>query len=164
MAVYTTLNFDDINRLVQRFSIGELIDFEGIATGMENTNYFVTTSFHHLATEQDDQVGKYVLTLFEELPESELPFHIELLQLLEQQQIPVAAPINDIHGYALQKIKTLPAVLCPRLTGQHPVDPSVEQCKIIGSTLAAIHQTCEKHSFKQLHTGIRGTQWLQESQ
>lgn len=162
MAVYTTLDWNEINALTQRFGIGELVHFEGIAAGMENSNYFVTTSSHHLASETGDRQGEYVLTLFEELPESHLPFHIKLLQQLQQQHIAVAAPINDYDGQALQHIKGLPAVLCPRLHGEHPQHPSIQQCRVIGEVLADIHNALKDFDCEAQHDGIRGNKWFAE--
>ena len=163
MAVYTTLAFEEINTALQRFGIGELLHFEGISAGMENSNYFVTTASHHLAGENGEHQGEYVLTLFEELPESHLPFHIDLLQTLQRHGIAVAAPINDYDGRALQTIKGKPAVLCPRLSGDHPSEPNVQQCRVLGQTLAQIHMCLKGFKDAEQHPGIRDTAWLQSS-
>ena len=163
MAVYTTLEWNDINTLIQACGIGDLVHCEGIAAGMENRNYFVTTSSHHLGSELEDRQGQYVLTLFEELPESQLPFHIKLLQQLQQEGIPIAAPINDYNGQALQHIKGLPAVLCPRLSGEHPQHPTIKQCQIIGSTLADIHNALQDFEAESEYSGIRDNAWLEKS-
>ena len=163
MAVYTSLDFDEINAAIKRFGIGEVVSFEGISAGMENSNYFVTTSSHHLLEEQGEKRGEYVLTLFEELPESQLPFHIQILQTLQASHIAVAAPINDFDGLALQHIKGKPAVLCPRLSGEHPVHTSIKQCEVLGQTLAKIHQCLESFPDAEQHAGIRDTPWLKNS-
>ena len=78
MAVYTTLEHEEIAELIEPFGIGELLSYEGINHGMENTNYFLITSSTHLGTEVSENIkGQYVLTIFEELPESHLPFHLK---------------------------------------------------------------------------------------
>ena len=45
-----------------------LVDFLPIATGIENTNYFVTT-----------EGGRFVLTLYERLPAEDLPFYLNFM-------------------------------------------------------------------------------------
>lgn len=160
MAVYTSLEIEDIQSLVSRFGIGDVIDYSGIAEGMENSNYFVNTSSHHLAIETGEKMGEYVLTLFEELPESHLPFHINVLQHLQHDGVAVAAPLEDYNGDALQQLKGKPAVLCPRLAGQHPNPPSIQQCQAIGDTLADIHTSLGGFENAQQHTGIRDNNWL----
>ena len=71
MAVYTEVSFDEANNLTQRLELGQLLSLEGCQGGVENTNYFVTT----------DQ-GEYVLTLFERLSFSQLPFYLGLMKHL----------------------------------------------------------------------------------
>jgi homoserine kinase type II len=43
MAVYTVLERKDIERFIAPFGIGPLVKFEGVASGIENTNHFITT-------------------------------------------------------------------------------------------------------------------------
>ena len=54
MSVYTSLNHQEVAEFIAQFDLGTFISHKGIAAGIENTNYFVTTS-----------TGEYVLTLFE---------------------------------------------------------------------------------------------------
>ena len=44
MAVFTTVARDALQRWLAAYDLGELLEFEGIPAGIENTNYFVTTA------------------------------------------------------------------------------------------------------------------------
>src|SRR5262245_10689583 len=63
MSVYTTVTAPELDSWLSRYAVGSLVEMQPIAAGIENTNYFVTTSR-----------GRYVLTLYERLPAEELPF------------------------------------------------------------------------------------------
>ena len=43
MAVFTKVSKEDIENFIKNYSIGNLISFEGIVEGIENTNYKITT-------------------------------------------------------------------------------------------------------------------------
>ncbi len=159
MAVYTTLEQEDIASLIKPFGIGDLVSYEGISEGMENTNYFITSSSTHLGNEVSrDTQGQYVLTIFEELPETHLPFHLQLLDTLAASGLPIGTALRDYNGNAIQHIKGKPALLCKRLNGKHIKSANIQQCKAVGQTLAKIHLAAAELDHD--YGGIRDVNWL----
>ena len=76
MAVFTALTRDEVVALLAGYSVGHLVDFEGIASGIENTNFFLTTSD-----------GRFVLTVFERLDVEHLPFYLGLMKHLTGKKL-----------------------------------------------------------------------------
>jgi homoserine kinase type II len=72
--------------------------FEGISDGIENTNYFVTTD-----------IGRFVLTLFEQHEFEELGYFLDVMDFFYQQQIPSAHPVADNEGAFLKTLCGRPA-------------------------------------------------------
>lgn len=147
MSVFTPVSRDELAHwLADGYSVGELIDFQGIASGVENTNYFVTTS-----------LGHYVLTLFEKLSRADLPFYLHLLAHLARHGIPCPAPVASRDDEYLGVLKGKPAVLVTRLPGE-PVDhPDNADCAAVGAMLAHLHIAGQ--SYGRRLANPRGLSW-----
>ena len=90
MAVFTEVSLADAQALVDRLGLGPVTALRGIASGIENTNYFVTT-----------ERGEWVLTLFERLTHAQLPFYLHLMKHLAQHGVPVPEPQAKAAGAAV---------------------------------------------------------------
>jgi homoserine kinase type II len=161
MAVYTALTRDDVEQFIRPFGIGPLIDFEGVAAGIENTNYFVDTDLSDLPNEFSTEItGHYVLTIFEQLNNQSLAFYVELTTQLNLRGHPVPCPLQDADGLAIKSIQGKPALLIPKIIGQHPTTPNETQCQAIGQAIGAIHNATL--ASKLTHQSNRNRQWLQQ--
>ncbi|MFW6322193.1 MAG: homoserine kinase [Guyparkeria sp.] len=129
MSVFTKVDTDQLTTFLTRFDCGELVEHRGIAAGIENTNYFVTTTG-----------GQYVLTLFENHGADELPFFLDLMAYLAEHDIPTAHPVATRDGAYLTELNGKPAALVQRLTGASLDHPDAAACAEIGRTLARFHR------------------------
>lgn len=157
MAVYTNINRTDLEDLLQDFQRGQLVDFQGIEGGIENTNYFVTL-LNEKGLEEE-----YVLTLFEELNQEEMPYFVELTTWLAERGCPVPFPFKDSNGIALKALHNRPALLQPRLSGNHVESLTAAHCHQIGAALGEFHQAGRDFYLqRQAHRGVFW--WRRESQ
>lgn len=146
MAVYTALSDSDLQGFLSRYRAGRLTEWVGIRDGVENSNFFVST----------DQ-GSYVLTLFEQHPEAELPYFLNLTAHLAEHGVPCAHPIPDIEGRYLQSLQGKPAALVERLPGRTLEDPDARHCAAVGRALGQMHVAGV--SFDQRRENERGRKW-----
>src|SRR5581483_10731574 len=128
MSVFTKVTRDELARWLRDYAIGSLVDLQGIASGVENTNYFVTTTH-----------GRYVLTLFERLSAAELPFYLNLMSHLSRHGIPCPAPIADRRNALLGTLAGKPATLVTCLPGGPVMSPQPRHCALVGAMLAGMH-------------------------
>ncbi|NVK43767.1 MAG: homoserine kinase [Oceanospirillaceae bacterium] len=159
MAVYTEVTAQDLNRLLADFDLGTLVTHKGIEGGIENTNYFVTLKA------PDGSEQQYVLTLFEEFTQDEMPFFVELTAWLAERGCPVPAPFKDRDGIALKQLNGRPALLLRRFDGHHVAQQELtpEHCAAIGKALAQLHRAgLDFYMKRQAHRGIFW--WRRESQ
>ncbi|MBB5214383.1 homoserine kinase [Parapusillimonas granuli] len=150
MAVFTPVSDDDARELLTRYSLGELVSLRGITAGIENTNYFLTTT-----------QGEYVLTLFEVLTYEQLPFYIELMYHLAQKGIPVPRPQTLCSGSRLTTMHGKPCAIVSRLSGGYEPAPSALHCALAGRTLAQAHLAGRDFSLAQ--PNLRGLGWWQQT-
>ncbi len=150
MSVFTRVTAEELSAWLKRYAIGTLVDLQGIAAGIENTNYFVTTSH-----------GRFVLTLFERLSAGELPFYLNLMAHLARHGIPCPAPIADRSDKYLGTLNAKPACFVTCLPGTPVSSPQPRHCEQVGATLADMHLAGTGYSGKLENP--RGPKWWREA-
>lgn len=128
MSVYTAIDTGQLETLLHDYHLGTLIQFRGIEAGIENTNYFVTTT-----------TGEYVLTLFEHVGVDDLQFDLQLMEHMATADIPCPLPLHRRDGELLSTIAGKPAALVSKLTGESPQHITTAHCEEIGHWLARLH-------------------------
>ena len=146
MAVFTDVTPAEASALTERLGAGALLRLQGIGAGIENSNFFVTTT-----------QGDWVLTLFERLTAAQLPFYLRLMQHLAQRGLPVPEPRADAAGQILHQVAGKPAALVNRLPGHHQLAPDLFHCEQVGAELVgddlavqqlrALRRVCEQPGF-----------------
>jgi homoserine kinase type II len=146
LSVYTTVSEAELRDWLRQYSVGALLECEPVAAGIENSNYFVTTT-----------QGRFVLTLFERLPAGELPFYLDLMGHLARHGIPCPAPIADLGDRTLQRLNGKPAALVTRLPGSSLEAPAADHCAELGALLGRMHLA--GRSFPAYLENPRGPKW-----
>lgn len=146
MSVYTRVEAAEVAAFLRDYAVGELLELQGIADGIENTNYFVTT-----------RGGRFVLTLFERHAEVELEYFLELMVTLADHGLACPRPIMADDGSYLRRLAQRPAALVERLAGKAVTAPSVAQCAAVGEALGRIHRI-GRHVHRR-RSNERGPAW-----
>jgi homoserine kinase type II len=150
MAVYTEVTADEAQTLAHELQLGDVQSLQGIQGGIENTNYFLTTS-----------QGEYVLTLFERLSHEQLPFYLYLMKHLASQGIPVPDPVANRQGDIVLTLQGKPASVVNRLRGGSELSPGPAHCHTVGATLARMHLA--GRGFEREQPNLRGLPWWSET-
>lgn len=150
MSVFTSLSTQQVSAWLKHYSLGALESIEGIAEGVQNSNFFLNTSH-----------GRYVLTIFEQLLRSELPFFINLMAHLARHGVPCPAPVANRDNDYLGELQHKPAVIVTRLSGKSAIAPTLAQCASIGAMLADLHIAAQSYGGRQAHQ--RGAAWCRET-
>jgi homoserine kinase type II len=146
MSVYTSVSPEQLTAWLQQYPLGKLLDLKGIASGITNTNYFVTT-----------ESGRYVLTLFERNSAEELPYFLDLMAHLADHGIPCPHPVANSEHHYLGELNGKPAALVSCLRGSSLEIPDVVHCAAMGQVLARMHLAGQ--SFGATMANPRGPHW-----
>jgi len=153
MSVYTELTHANIATILEDYNLGTLQSFEGIAAGIENSNFFI-----------DTEQGRFVLTVFERMNAQELPYFMRLMRHLAGKGLScpdVMQRHDDSLLFEVQdggESKWGCIVSC--LSGKTLDNLNAAQLHASGQVLAQLHLAGE--SFAEVRSNPTGMVWLQE--
>jgi homoserine kinase type II len=154
MAVYTEVSFEELERLLKQYDIGQPLSFKGIAEGIENSNFYLQTDR-----------GAFILTLYERrVAAQDLPFFLGLMGHLAQRGVHCPLPVKTRDGQSLVQLNRRKAAIVTFLTGIALRRPDAAHCAAAAKTLAQLHRSGEDfHLFRANALGPRGWRPLSEA-
>jgi homoserine kinase type II len=133
LAVYTDFTDEAFAAFIERYDLGTVLAVKGIAEGVENSNYLLST-----------EKGQFILTLYEKrVDPADLPFFLGLMEHLSERGINCPLPVHDRSGAALNRLAGRPAAIVTFLTGMSVRRPRAEHCGAVGRALAELHRAAE---------------------
>ena len=146
MSVFTPVPESVLAEWLKAYAVGRLVELKGISAGVQNSNFFVTTT-----------LGRYVLTLFEDMSRAELPYYLHLMAHLARHGLPVPGPIANRDNEYLGTLQDRPAALVVRLSGSSEMNPGLAHCERVGAMLAGLHLAGQSYGRRQ--DNPRGSAW-----
>jgi homoserine kinase type II len=150
MAVFTPVTLDDITPWIEQFPLGKALAIEGIASGIENSNFFLST-----------ERGEFVLTIFENLSFEQLPFYLNLMRHLAERGVLVPAPVANAQGELIVALHGKPASIVSKLEGRSQMAPAPEHCAAVGAMVAKMHLAAL--DFPLVQPNLRGLDWCNQT-
>lgn len=147
MSVYTTVNNEQLKHFLKRYRLGNVLDFQPIATGITNTNYYL-----------DTERGSFVLTLYEHHSDDELDYMLSLQQHLANRGLRCSQPVRDRRDEFYSSLNNRPAAIIRRLPGEVSPHPDLAQCALVGAELARFHLAA--NDFRGVRPNPRGLDWI----
>lgn len=136
MAVYTEVSAEELDALLARYGIGDLMACKGIAEGVENSNFYLGTN-----------EGQFILTLYEKrVAPNDLPFFLGLMEHLAKSGVICPTPVHDREGRVLQTVAGRPAAIVTFLPGYSLRKPLPVHCRALGEALGKLHEAGLKFS------------------
>lgn len=155
MSVFTPVTPAQLAAWLDDYDVGQLVELKGILAGIDNSNFFVTTT--------GSQAGafpgrtKFVLTLFENLSAAQIPYNLELMAHLAHAGIAAPAPIPNRNGALLGVLNGKPAALVLCLSGAWSLEVKPAHCAAVGTVLAQMHVAGQDYPAQRDNT--HGAAW-----
>jgi homoserine kinase type II len=137
MAVYTKINFDELAQHLANYEIGELVEFQEIIDGIDNSNFIVKTT-----------KNTFIFTIFESrIDKNNLPFYINFKEHLALKNISCPTPIKAKNLQTILDFKNKKTALVSFLKGStlkpqndgYYYNITSNHCFQIGGMLAKMH-------------------------
>src|SRR5688572_24050248 len=139
MAVYTEVSDEEMEVFLAQYDIGHATSLKGIAEGVENSNYVLTT-----------ERGTFMLTLYEKrVDPNDLPFFLGLMDHLAQRGIPCPTPVQGRDGQALRTLAGRPAAMTTFLSGLWPRRIETAHCGPVGEAMAKFHVAADGFALRR---------------
>ena len=151
MSVYTPVTAEELEAWLTRYAVGSLVSQAPIATGIENTNYFVTTT-----------KGRYVLTLYERLPAERAAVLPQPDGASRERRRRMSRADPRPHGHALRHAQRQAGE--PRDTGRRRADATrrtSSHCAAVGAALGRLHVASA--TYRARLTNRRGPSWWRQA-
>ena len=147
MSVYTTVEITQLEQFLAGYTLGKLLNFQPIAAGITNTNYYL-----------DTELDRFVLTLYEQHSNVELDYMLGLQQHLANLSVRCSEPVKDRNGHFYSQLNQRPAAIIRRLPGEVVATPADHHCALIGAELARFHMAGSDYA--GLRANPRGIDWV----
>jgi homoserine kinase type II len=137
MAVYTKINFEELSQHLNNYEIGELVEFQEIIDGIDNSNFIVKTT-----------KNTFIFTIFESrIDKNSLPFFINFKEHLASKNISCPTPIKAKNSQTILDFKNKKTALVSFLKGStlkpqndgYYYNITSNHCFQIGGMLAKMH-------------------------
>ena len=123
MSVFTRLSDGEISRFAASAALGAVVETSPVADGIENTIYKVET-----------ERGPFILTLFENADTESVRAIGELLSILHERGVKVAAPVGELSFFDEK-----PLLFFPYVKGTQPGKLSESNLRSLGREVANLH-------------------------
>jgi len=137
MAVYTKTSRAEIEKHLENYQLGKLLNFKEIIEGIDNSNFILET-----------EKGRFILTIFESrIKKEDLPFFINFKLHLAQKKICCPCPILDNSASSVVDLGEKKSVIVTFLSGAtlktredgYYDSITSDHCFEVGKVLAQLH-------------------------
>ena len=155
MAVLTKLTRRVVESILEDYDVGVLQDMQSTSYGIENTNYFVSTS----RDPHQGDTSEFVLTMIEVDRLAQQDLMLQALETCYDHGLPVPYMVNTRSGSKLSTYRGKSIMLAKRIQGNHVFAPVRRQCGAIGRFLARMHLTTTSVNATESQS-LRDENWL----